>query len=118
MLKKIMIVIALMLLISNASGWEIKGAKYDVANKTLSINFSLSPLENFLLFVLGGDYTKSITKNLIRGDYELLSAGYNCVCIRVNGQIQFKKPIEILIKNGYVRYMVNTTYFDPEFFIA
>ncbi len=113
MLKKMIILVALILLIYNASGWEIKDVRYNAENKTLQINFKLNSFEQLLLFVWGGDYTKNIAENFLNGSYEIISAGYDNVCVKVYGVVYFKKPVDILIRKGYVCYAINTTQFYP-----
>ena len=113
MLKKVIILIVLILLIHTASGWEIKDVKYNAENKTLQINFSLDSFEQFLLLVWCGDYTKNIAEKFLNGSYEVISAGYDNVCVRVYGVVYFEKPVDILIRKGYVCYAINTTQFYP-----
>jgi len=110
MQRTLILLAALILMISTASAWEIKSTEFDVVNKTLTIKFELNPFERILLLILGGDYTKQITESYIEGNYTLISAGYEQVKINVHGTISFKKPTEVLIKNGDYYYLINTTY--------
>lgn len=110
MQKTLILLVALILMISTVSAWEIKSTEFDVVNKTLTIKFELNPIERVFLLILGGDYTKQITESYIEGNYTLISAGYEQVRINISGTISFKKPTEVLIKNGDYHYLINTTY--------
>lgn len=114
MVKKAILLV--FLLIPTVSAWEVKSIEYDTVNKTLTISYDLNLFEKIILLVLGGDYTKDITENLINGNYTIISAGYDQVKIRIDGWISFGEPTEILIKNGEVYYLINTTYLKPDLF--
>uniref|UniRef100_A0A7J3THF4 Uncharacterized protein n=1 Tax=Geoglobus ahangari TaxID=113653 RepID=A0A7J3THF4_9EURY len=110
MQRTLILPLVITLMISTASAWEIKSTEFDIINKTLTIEFDLNPFERLILLIIGGDYTKHIAESYIDGDYTLISAGYDQVKIKVHGNIKFKKPTEVLIKNSDYYYHINTTY--------
>ena len=109
--------IAIVLLVSNASAWEIKEVTYNTTTKELEITFILNPLEKILSFFIGGDLVKTIVENLVYGNYTLVSAGYDDAKIRLNGTVYFSEEVSVVLKMGNeTEIILNTTLLNPEIY--
>ncbi len=115
LMKALIAAVVLILMSSVAMAWDIGEINYNATTKEMIIEYSFSPFEFlYSFFIGGGEYTKTITAELIKGNYTVIEAGYSSVKISVRGNISFDHPVNIYIYNfGEGYYITNVTEFLP-----
>jgi len=116
MLKKLSIaLLTLVALTSIAQAWEIRDVVYNTTTNQLEISFDFNPFELLFSFLIGGNYVKNMTENIISGNYSVSYAGYDHIVLNVHGNLSFSIPVNVKITNNSETYfMLNVTQLNPK----